>query len=281
MNPENRDSIKFGKLFGRTPLGQEQVPQAWGEMLSDIYIFATTCNALMLLSGVNGSGKTTFSKVLQDRKPSTLDIVSVTQAGADPQKNWLIDAITPWITSNKDSNHSVVDKIRSLSEIDRPILICIDTPSLNVTSSITPEILSLLNLADGSNLKLSVLVLGSNDLTISISNDTQISSRIVLNASIPSLDKFSIHNFVMSKIKIAGITSENLSAERAHEISLESEGIPGRAIQLIANAMGFVSKKTNDKESSTGALITKKQANHAGETKKTHKIEDLLAPPKR
>lgn len=262
-------------------MGQEQVPQSWGEILADIFIFSTSCNALMLLSGVSGCGKTTFTKILQERKPAHLDIVPVSRVTSNPTKNWLIDAITPWITSDKTSNTPIAEKIKSLAEIERPILIVIDTPSLDAGTNITPELIALLNLADGSNLKLSILVLGSIELASSLGKDLQTTNRIVLNSPIPALDTFSVKNFVINKIQNAGITSDQISIERAQEISQQSGGIPGIAIQLIANELGFSSKTIRPIKNQSDYIQPRKKNELSSDSKKLHKIEDLLAPSKK
>ena len=117
MNTEKLDIAKLGKIHARTAPGRELLPEAWVKLMSDIYSFSTSCNGLILLSGPAGSGKTTFIKILQDRKPADLDIVPVTHASISPKSDWIIDAITPWLTSSKQKNQPITEKMRALSDI--------------------------------------------------------------------------------------------------------------------------------------------------------------------
>ncbi len=281
MSEDHRQAQKFSKLFARTPSGQELVPQSWGELMSDIFIFSHSCNALMLLSGSSGSGKTTFIKILHDRKPVNLDIVSITQATVMPRAHWLIDALTPWLTSDKNSSTAIVGKIKSLADTERPILICIDIPAFDIGQAIAPEILSLLNLADSSNLKISILLVGPSELTAAIAADRQIGSRIVLNSSMPVLEENELNQFVMSKIQAASITSEELSRDQASQISRNALGIPGLAIQLIAQSAGYKQKQSAHKAERSETTGVRKKIDARHEVKKMHQIEDLLVPVKK
>jgi type II secretory pathway predicted ATPase ExeA len=285
MTDEIRDSHKLGKIYARTISGRELVPDAWLNLMSDIYTFSTSCNGLMLISGSPGSGKTTFIKLLQERKPVNLDIIAATNASASPKTDWIIDAITPWLTSSRQPNQSISEKLRSLSENPRPILLCIDCTSSEIAENAVSQIMALLNLADASNLNFSSIIVLPSPASSSLFNESQILQRVTLNKKLPEFDDMTMQNFIINKIQNAGIGPELISSESALKICRDARGIPGHAIHLVASALGQEGNRTQDKKpaqklpSKNPTPVAVKKSN-SDENKKPQKIEDLLAPAK-
>ncbi len=285
MTDEIRDTHKLGKVYARTTSGRELVPEAWLNLMADIYTFSTSCNGLMLISGSPGSGKTTFIKLLQERKPVNLDIISVTNASAVPKTDWILDAITPWLTSSRQPNQSISEKLRSLSENPRPILLCIDCTSSEIAENAASQIMALLNLADASNLNLSSIIVLPSPTRGSFFNESQILRRVTLNKKLPEFDDMTMQKFISNKILSASIGPELISSESALKICQDAHGIPGHAIQLVASVLGqeenhILDKKPAQKIPPKNPSLVAVKKSSADENKKQQKIEDLLAPAK-
>lgn len=285
MSKEPIDSAKIAKIYARTTPGEEQIPQSWLRLASDIYTFATSCSTLLLVSGEAGSGKTTFMKIVQNQSPNDLDIIPVTPAYPSPKPDWLMEAIAPWITSDKRSASSTSEKLKSLAETPRPILLCIDTALSGDEGNTAQAVTALLNLADSSNLRLSVLIASTPEYKTALIAQSNLAQRTAINVDLPLFNETEIRNFTFKKLQASDINTDCILPESMLKICKESRGMPGILIQHLAKSLSGnnKSKSDNSMTSKPQKIITEqpqKKSDHDKENKKLHRIEDLLAPRK-
>lgn len=274
------DSALLSKIFSRTPSGAEIQPGAWQDVMRDISNFAKSCNALMTVSGDIGSGKTTFLKILQDKLSSDLDVIHVSPASTSAKSGWILDAIAPWISSETSNTHGLFNRLKGLSETSRPILICVDGADFIQEGHIAGDISALLNLADASDIRLSILICSGAELAGSLASDNRTSSRLMYQNNLPSLTQTETTDFIQARIRLIREGQQNLSIHQFEKIFQDSGGIPGRILRHLAHAFGHKTDlKPKSKNQHTPSKIVK-GSDTANDQSIKPKLDDLLAPPK-
>jgi type II secretory pathway predicted ATPase ExeA len=240
----------------------------------------------MLLTGEPGSGRTTFIKILQDQKQDKIDIIPITQASITVSNNWVLEAIMPWVTSDPTNTSSYISKIKSISEVQRPILVCADIPALPHNQNLLGSVTTALNLADSCNLRLSVLLCSSKEITSSLPEHPMTSARVVLDRVVPTLNDHEMEAFILSKITAADIPLDEVDQDTIRTIAYKASGIPGAAIRSLVEVIAGPTRnapKTDSEAAQTRSprsMPTTASIKTSQDTKKRHNINDLLRPRK-
>ena len=280
MSVPKADSAVISKIYARTQQGSEILPISWRELITDILNFAKSCNALMTIYGEEGSGKTTFLKILQDTAALEIDTVHISPAHTKFGPGWILGAITPWLSSASDDNKGLPNRITALAESPRPILICIDGGNLSEDDHLLGDIASLLNLADASNIKLSILTCSEPEFGAKLASDKRTLTKLVYRRQIPGFNEDQANEFIQRKMSTSGLNQRQVSNAQINQVIRESEGRPGRIIQRFALALGHQVPVQEKNDASVKPNESVKAINGTKEKQKLNFLDDLLAPPK-
>ena len=279
MSSTNGDPEILSKIFARTPSGLEQIPVSWSDLIGDLLTFGKTCNGFMTVTGDDGAGKTTFIKKLIERAAGSQDCLHISTVASDSRPGWLLRALTPWLSSSKDTFEGVYENFALLGESQRPILVCLDGGDISQHSSLSLDISSLMNLADASNTKMSVVIFANKSLISKMTEDGKLHSRIVFQASIPRFTDGESSEFILNKLTSAGL-KKRLTENQLTNIVKQAGGVPARLIQGLATAFGHRAQATKNVPIANEKHFSLKESKQDAESAKRVSLEDLLAPRK-
>jgi hypothetical protein len=312
MKDAPADLSIIGKLFARTPLGSElRIPQ-WEQTITDIVGLANSANALMCIMATEGCGKTTFLQLLQVHAGKSMDALLIVPASPSTQSGWLLEAMTPWLSSSGDSPCTAKSQLATLAETSRPILICIDVGTAILDEHLSGDIAAMLNLADSCHLRLSVLVCCGEDKSDVLAADKVVAARIIYRKALAAFSDDQLHEFLTEKIRQMGIKSQDLRRVTRDTIVRDAGGSPGALLKVFAEALGHNSQRIENLPSISSQQPAKRaqsasdplrpatsQMSHKGDHSKDHnkdhskdhnkdhnkdhkkiRLEDLLAPNK-
>lgn len=281
MTTLTSDSAVIGKLFARTPHGQETSLPQWDRLFSDITNLASSANALMCVFGPEGAGKTTFIKLLRERVKSTMDIMHIAPASPSTKPGWLLEAITPWLSSDSKDVAAVQARMAVLAETSRPILICVDSGGLIREEHLEGDITAMLNLADSSELKLSILLCCDESRSIHVAANPATAGRLLMISRLPGFTEAQIVEYLETKIRQADLSARQIPDSKMELIARKAGGTPANGLRLVAEALGYqVSRDAAPAKVTSVTPRDEKRKRTQTESGKPG-INDLLAPPKK
>jgi hypothetical protein len=271
----------IGKLFARTPNGQERSLPQWELLISDITNLARSANALMCVFGPEGSGKTTFIKILRERVRAGMDTMHIVPATPSTKHGWLLEAITPWLSSDSKDIASVQARMAALAETARPILICVDSGDIIREEHLADDIEAMLNLADACELKLSILICCGESRSLQIAANQTTAKRLLMMSRLPVFTEPQLVEFLEGKLRLADLSTRQLPHTKMESIARDSEGTPAIGLRLMAEALGHKVSRNLTAPKSAPAKQREDQAPRAQARAVKPKIDELLAPIKK
>ena len=275
------DSAVIGNLLSRIPHGEERILPQWERLIGDITNLACAANALMCVFGPEGAGKTTFIKLLRERVKTAMDTLHIAPAAPSTKPGWLLEAITPWLSSDSKDVAGVQARMAALAETARPILICVDSGDLIREEHLADDIGAMLNLADACELKLSILVCCGESRSLHLAANPVTANRLLLISRLPGFTEIQLIEYLETKLRQVDLPVRQIPGAKIEAIAREAEGTPIHGIRLMAEALGHKLSRNRIPPTDSPAKTReeKKKRTHTEASKA--RIDDLLAPPKK
>ena len=278
MKPDKPvDASVLGKLFSRTPISDEISPTGWQGQISDILGIATTANTILCIHATEGAGKTTFLRHVSIASSEYIDTVILNPSAPTAAPGWISMGIAQWLTSDYTNHKNFQSKLAALKDANRPILICIDGGEFLNPQQLSSEMASLVNFADASGLKLSVLVSSSPERAELLSREAHVATRIIFNKVLEPMTDSELTEIIIRKIRLNKSLEQLISAKDLPPLARQAGGVPIRMIHLVCQHLGLnLPKKQQSLRPSLKQAVGKaeKKTNDESSTQ----LDDLLAP---
>ncbi len=283
------DISLIGKLFTRTAIGSEMRLPQWERIITDVICLGASANTLMCVFADDGAGKTTFLQLLQVHACTSLDVVLIVPGSPSTSTGWLMEAMSPWLSSSTTTPASASKILAALAESSRPILLCVDSGGAILDQHLAGDLATMLNLADSCGLKLSILICCSEAKANVLSADKSTASRMIYKKLLPAFSEDQISEFIAVKIRYLGRADDLLEVSKRAAIATSANGSPMAALKILSSHLGHIVPGENKDastpgEQASGSSTSKKpeqhKRGHQKDSEKSSRIEDLLAPRK-
>jgi len=264
------DSAAIGILFSRPPITEELELAAWKSVHDDILEITKSANAVIGIPAEIGAGKTTFIRQLATVGAEFADILVLNPTAPSMHTGWISQGLSQWLTSDSENTRQLQLRLSGLKDTERPIMICLDVNELADPEQTAGGLSALLNLADASGIKLSIVVSCTDSLWQSLSNCPPIESRILYVKALPSFSEQELAELVNRKLLKHPSLRGTLDASQVLNLAKTAAGSPMRMIRLVCTQLGI--------EMPTTAIKSKKQEKNAS-GKKTKKQQDQISIP--
>lgn len=277
MNKKNIDSAAIGILFSRPHETEELEIAAWKTVHDDILEITKSANAVIGIHAETGAGKTTFIRQLANVGAHLADILVLNPTAPVMHTGWISQGLSQWLTSDPANTRQFQQRFSGLKDTARPILICLDVSELADPAQTAGELSALLNLADASGIKLSIVVSCTNSLWHSLSNCLPIESRILYVKALPSFSDQELAELMNRKLLKHPLLRGTLDASQVLNLAKNAAGSPVRMSRLVCAQLGIeipaTTVKSKKTEKNTSGKKTKNQQDQM-----TIPFDDLLAP---
>jgi len=275
-------SINLAKLFARTLPSDEIHLDEWDQKITDVIHVAKSTNSLVCIYADAGAGKTTFLRQLSEIAASRMDIINLTPASPSLKPGWLLHGISQWLSSDATEGSDSLQKLSTLAESNRPILVCLDSGGLLEIDQMSGEISGMLNLADSCGLRLAILVCCSREKSESISADPQLSNRLVYTKKLPPFNESQLIDFLTKRLRNSHIGTGALTAETIQKFAQEALGSPAQLLRSVSSHLGYGTPEQKTLQKSLQKTTPERNATQKKQSqKKSSKdinIEELLVP---
>lgn len=272
------ESSTLGLLLARTHGADEVEPLAWKPIQHDILEISKSANAILCLAGESGAGKTTFLRQLRQVGSESIDILTLTPITTSLPNGWISSGIAQWLTSDASNSRTFQSKLSALKDLDRGILVCLDLGEITNSDQIAGEIFGLINLADSSDLRLSILISCSHSQCQTLATNHQIVNRVAYSKDLPLLSEQDLVEIINRKVKRNPPLRDRIDLNGLAALAKKAEGSPMQMIKLICGQLGLPLPNANNKLSSSDKSSRAKKNKSEQEPSKIS-FEDLLAPP--
>jgi type II secretory pathway predicted ATPase ExeA len=277
MNKKIVDSAAIGILFSRPPATEELEITAWKAVHDDILEITKSANAVIGIHAETGAGKTTFIRQLANVGADRADILVLNPTATAMHTGWISQGLSQWLTSDSANTRQFQQKFSGLKDTARPILLCLDITELADPTQMAGELSALLNLADGSGIKLSIVVSCTDSLWQSLSNCQPIEARILYVKALPSFSDQELAELINRKLLKHPSLRGTLDASQVLNLAKNAAGSPLRITRLVCAQLGIeiptTTVKSKRNEKNTSGKKTKNQQDQIAIP-----FDDLLAP---
>jgi len=270
MNKKIIDSAAIGILFSRPPITEELELTAWKSVHDDILQITKSANAVIGIHAEIGAGKTTFIRQLANVGAEFADIFVLNPTTPSMHAGWISQGLSQWLTSDSENTRQFQLRFSGLKDTERPIMICLDINELTDPEQTASELSALLNLADASGIKLSIVISCTASLWQSFSNCQPIESRILYVKALPSFSDQELAELVNRKLLKHPSLRGTLDASQVLNLAKNAAGSPMRMTRLVCTQLGI--------EMPITAVKSKKQEKNAS-GKKIKKQQDQISIP--
>jgi len=270
MNKKIFDSAAIGILFSRPPIMEELQLAAWKSVHDDILEITKSANAVIGIHAEIGAGKTTFIRQLANVGAEFADILVLNPTTPSMHAGWISQGLSQWLTSDSENTRQFQLRFSGLKDTERPIMICLDINELTDPEQTASELSALLNLADASGIKLSIVISCTASLWQSFSNCQPIESRILYVKALPSFSDQELAELVNRKLLKHPSLRGTLDASQVLNLAKNAAGSPMRMTRLVCTQLGI--------EMPITAVKSKKQEKNAS-GKKIKKQQDQISIP--
>lgn len=267
----------IGIIFARPKPEEEIRPKSWESQMDFISDIAKSANALLCIYGEDGSGKTTFLRQLSDHSSAVVDFLNVTPATPSLVPGWLSLGLMQWLTSEPSGTSHLPLKLAALAENTRPILVSIDAGDFIHPDQLADECCALLNLADASGLRLSILVCCSPTKSRALAGENQIATRLIYNKPLSAMTTSELTEIGSARLKKANATNQ-LDANAISKIAQTADGSPTKMIRALCQRIGLEVPPLQSKIGTEPKTSVTRKAKKSSEAP-ILSIDDLLAPP--
>lgn len=270
-------SEAIGALFARATSENEIYPEGWDQQIHEIIDITKSANMLLCIYSDEGSGKTTFIRQLAKKAGHLMDVIIINPASPSLAPGWISQALAEWVSSDPATGKMLQQKMSALKDSERPIIIAIDSGDLIDPSQMNGDISAVLNLADASELKLSILVVCSERRAEAIAKDSMIGTRMVFRKSLNKLSAEDLLKIIRKKLQKLDLHLNAPNDADLLDMAKTSNGSPTKMAHLICERLGYdMPNLPRDKSSPKTSPALKK-------SKKNREIDmisfdELLAP---
>jgi hypothetical protein len=227
-------------------------------------------NAVIGIHAEIGAGKTTFIRQLANVGAEFADILVLNPTTPSMHAGWISQGLSQWLTSDSENTRQFQLRFSGLKDTERPIMICLDINELTDPEQTASELSALLNLADASGIKLSIVISCTASLWQSFSNCQPIESRILYVKALPSFSDQELAELVNRKLLKHPSLRGTLDASQVLNLAKNAAGSPMRMTRLVCTQLGI--------EMPITAVKSKKQEKNAS-GKKIKKQQDQISIP--
>ena len=271
------DSTAIGILFSRSSINEEIEPSAWKSVCTDVLQIAQSANAILGIYAEDGAGRTTFNRQLADTAAESLDVLHISPTAPSLQQGWIALGLSQWLTSDAENPRLFQQKLVALRETDRPILICLDLSELADPEQTAGELGALLNLADASAIKLSVLLSCPSSLWQKLSTCKQILNRILYSKALPAFSEQELAELIGRRLDKHESLRGILEPNQILNLAKNAGGSPLRMIRLVCAQLGIDMPTASTKTPQHEKVAAGKRAKKT-QAQETIPFDDLLAP---
>ena len=270
MNKKIVDSAAIGILFSRPAITEELEIATWKTVRDDILEITKSANAVICIHAEAGAGKTTFIRQLATAGADFADILVLNPTAPAMHAGWISQGLSQWLTSDSANTRQFQLRFSGLKDTGRSILLCLDVSEIADPAQMAGELSALLNLADASGIKLSIVISCTDSLWQSLSNCQSIESRILYVKALPSFSDQELAEQINRKLLKHPSLRGTLDASQVLNLAKNAAGSPMRMTRLVCAQLGI--------EIPTTTVKSKKQEKNSS-GKKTKNQQDQMAIP--
>lgn len=270
-------SEAIGALFSRTTTENEICPEGWDQQINDIIGITKSANTLLCIYSEDGSGKTTFTRQFTRKASPFMDVITINPASSSLAPGWISHAIGEWLSSDQITGKALQQKIYGLKDIDRPIIIAIDSGDLIDSSQMNGDISAVLNIGDAAELKLSILILCSERRADALARDPMVGTRLVFKKALHKLGAEDLVKISRQKLQNLDTSISTPSDAALLEMAKKSNGSPIKMAHLICEHLGY-DVPNSPREKNTPKTASNPRKSKKSEDSNMISIDDLLAP---
>lgn len=279
MKPQKlAESSVLGILFSRPPVTEEVSPIGWQQQISDVLGLAKTANTILSIYAHEGAGKTTFLRQLSTSLSEHLDTVVLNPSASTVSPGWISLGLAQWMTSDFTNHKQIQSKLAALKDTDRPILVCIDGSDFINPTQLSSEIGALVNFADASGLKLSVLVCSTPERAASLHAEANISNRIIFSKPLEGMSESELSEIIIRKIRLNKSLEQLINVKDLPQLARKADGSPMRMIHALSQHLGL-SMSQKQSLQKPAAKVGSGKSNKKSTDESISQLDDLLAPP--
>ncbi len=195
-----------------------------------------------LLTGVYGCGKTLLSRaLLKELEQDIYKVALLTNPRLDDIEMLRMIAhslgATELPTRKADILITLEKILKNNASDGKKTVVVIDEAHAIEDRNIFEEIRLLLNFQYEDKFLLNLLLLGQPELKEKVENIKQLNQRIAMRFHLEALNKEDISNYIVHRLKIAGVTRQIFSNDAISLIYEKSGGIPRRINQICDSAL--------------------------------------------
>ncbi len=203
------------------------------EALVRLLYCVTESKGLMLLLGPWGVGKTFICRVFKEKvaeKGYEVAIMNPPPATVEDFVYHLNDAFFPGSGARGriETYKHLGELARSMSAEGRELVVVIDEAQFIRDPKVFEEIRLLLDLTQGGRFLISVVLAGVPELWNTVGSVQGLKHRVGISYRISPLDRSETEEYLMHRLKIAGLNHNIFLKDAVDLIFRESEGIPAR-----------------------------------------------------
>ena len=233
-------------FFRPVETGALYVPSALAPLLDRLLLFSRQNQALVLITGEAGTGKSTLLKWLYDHvPPESHEMLLCSMVRRETEAGWLTPLVASLMGRSDDGEEpaDLAELIRwaagrmdELIAEKRKLIVAIDAAHLAATPAALGEVVAFLNLQSLAGTCLSFVLSGDPSLAATIETTPELAAKVALHVSLPPLSRRGCEEYLAHRLAAAGLTVP-FEAEALDLLAEHSRGVMTQLNVLAENTL--------------------------------------------
>jgi len=233
-------------FFRPVETGALYVTPALAPLLDRLLLFSRQNQALVLITGEAGTGKSTLLKWLYDNvPPESHEMLLCSMVRRETEAGWLTPLVASLMGRGNDGEEPAdlpelirwaAGRMDELIAEKRKLIVAIDAAHLAATPAALDEVVAFLNLQSLAGTCLSFVLCGDQALSTTIEATPELAAKVALHVALPLLSRRGCEEYLMHRMAAAGLAVP-FEAEALDLLAEHSRGVMTQLNGLAENAL--------------------------------------------